>query len=539
MRLWRTIKTGMRRAVRPSEWNFRTHIGWHLGIFSAVMLLGVVLVLSFTRNLTPNANSMNAMLLRLSDSDGNDLKTHLGSVAAESVVLSQSLSADIQDRIAEYGLSFDDLRDQPGYLEDILDRETDLLMLALERANCSGVFVALDATLNPSLPGAENSRAGVYIRRVEPKRIGNPSEMLYLRGFTQFAQKRGMTLQANWDLEFDIAGRDFWSLPLAASAEAPGAPLVNLYVWSLGAITPETKDPALLCSLPLLDADGNAIGVCGLEMSQTGFRYLLPVPTEPYRETALLFAALDAGGSDLDMSKKLFSGSYKIETDLAHTAALPLQDTGGKLGVFHTDSFSFRGVQKEISLYPDGSLFAGHRFALTHLISEAAYSKEIRDDILRGAAIIAGMLLLGFILTIFLSARLAAPVDTALQTMRSGDPMEPTLTVGIRELDELLRLFADRNPGQTAQIETMFVGFLDKLESLTPTERAITAHYAAGKSMEEVRVEMVIAASTLKTHNVHIYKKLDINSVDELRLYLTLLKRSNSGKTLSDFLQTR
>ena len=218
---------------------------------------------------------------------------------------------------------------------------------------------------------------------------------------------------------------------------------------------------------------------------------------------------------------------------------MPFMYTGDKLSVFQTGNFSFRGVQKEISLYPDGSLFAGHRFVLTHLISEAAYSKEIRDDILRSAAIIAGMLLLGFVLTIFLSARLAAPVDTALENMRNGDQLEPTLTVGIWELDELLRLFAARNPGQTAQIETMFSSFLDKLESLTPTERAITAHYAAGKSMEEVRAEMVIAASTLKTHNVHIYKKLDIKSVDELRLYLTLLKRSNEGKKLSNILKIR
>ena len=533
--------------MRPTEWDFRTHIGWHLGVLSAVMLLGVVLVLSFTRNLTPNANSMNAMLLRLNDRASDEVKTHLGNVTAESVALSKALAVDIQNLLAERNLSFADLRHQPDLLEDILDRKTDLLMLALERANCSGVFVVLDATLNPSLPGAENSRAGVYIRRIEPKRIGNPSEMLYLRGFTQFAQKRGMTLQANWDLEFDINGRDFWSLPMEASAQAPGQPLVNLYVWSFGAIIPETKDTALLCSLPLLDGNGNAIGVCGLEITQASFRYLQPVPAEPYQEAALLFTLYSTGGTAtengagrLDMTQRLFSGSHKIEADLADETAMSITDHAGKLSIFQAGDFLFRGVYEDISLYPEGSLFANNRFALAHLMSETTYRKELRDDIWRGAAVIAGMLLLGFVLTIFLSKRLAAPVDTVLKTIRSsGENLEPTLAVGIRDLDELLRLFTDKNPGQTAQIEAMFSGFLEKLETLTPTERAITAHYAAGKSIEEVRAEMVVAASTIKTHNIHIYKKLDIKSVDELRLYLTMLQKSDARETLASLLETR
>ena len=545
MTLWRIFKKRMGKAASPGEWSFRTHIGWHLAIFAAVMLIGVVLALTFTRNLTSNANSLNATLSRVAGSSGEEMKTQLGNMAAEAVALSRSLSLDIGDRLSEAGLTFEDLQHQPNLLEDILDRETDLLMLALERANCSGVFVTLDATLNPSLPGAEHSRAGVYLRRVEPKRIGNPSEMLYLRGFTQFAQKRGMTLQANWDLEFDIAGRDFWALPLAAARENPGLPLVNLYVWSFGSVIPENTDTVLLCSLPLLDAQGQSIGVCGLEMTQASFRHLLPVPTESYAETALIFAPVTLGdlrlSLSLDLENRLLSGSRKIEADLEGASALREAGAPRELDVFEAGSLGFRGAVREISIYPEASVAGGDGFAVAYIISQDDYQGEIRDDILRGAAIIVGMLLLGLVLIIYVSKRLAAPVDTALQTIQTistggEDEPAPSLSVGIRDLDELLRLFAAKNPGQTAQIAEMFSDFLSKLETLTPTERAITALYAEGKSIEEVRERMFIAASTLKTHNVHIYKKLDIRSVDELKLYLTLIRRSNSGARLVEIL---
>ena len=546
MSLWRIFKKRMGKAASPGEWSFRTHIGWHLAIFAAVMLIGVVLALSFTRNLTANANSLNATLSRVAGSSGEEMKTHLGNMAAEAVALSKSLSVDINDRLSEAGLTFDDLRRQPDLLEDILDRETDLLMLALERANCSGVFVTLDATLNPSLPGADHSRAGLYLRRVEPKRIGNPSEMLYLRGFTQFAQKRGMTLQANWDLEFDIEGRDFWALPLAAARDNPGLPLVNLYVWSFGSVTPENKDIVLLCSLPLLDAQGQSIGVCGLEMTQASFRHLLSVPTVPYPETALIFAPLSRGdlrlSLSLDLENRLLSGSRKIEADLEGAALLRGMGSEQELSLFEAEALKFRGAMQEISIYPEASVSQGDGFAVAYIISQDDYKGEIRDDMLRGAVIITAMLLLGLVLTIFVSKRLAGPVDTALQTIQTiqnsgeGEPA-PTLSVGIRDLDELLRLFAAKNPGQTAQIAEMFSDFLGKLETLTPTERAITALYAKGKSIEEVREHMFIAASTLKTHNVHIYKKLDIRSVDELRLYLTLIRRSDSEARLTDILK--
>ena len=522
------------KPAQPGGWNYQKHIGLQLTVFTAVMLLGVVLSLLFTRNLMPNANSIASVLSRHSDSAYEDVRKHLGGVAAEAVALSKALTADMEAGMSRYEISADEWRKNPDFLQDYLDREMDLLLLALERANCSGVFIVLDATVNPYAPRAESSRAGVFIRRVEPKRIGNPSEMLYLRGFTGFALKRNLTLQANWDLEIDIAKRSFWNMPLYAVQEAADEPLMNYFYWSFESVIPENKSASLLCSIPLLDAEGNAFGVCGLELTETNFRYLHPASGAPYADAALLFSTLD--GNAIGITGGFFSGIGGIEKNLAGVDEVRITSISDNPQKFLAGGEVYRGYTKEMPLYANNAWFADDSFALTFMISEALYQNEIQNDILRIVVILTAMLVLGFILIGVLSKRLAHPVNAALESIKNDEPIP---TVGIEEFDELMRMFAERNPGQTAQVSEMFEDFLSKLGTLTPTEQAIVTHYADGKSFEEARAEMFVAASTMRTHNLHIYKKLSINGIDELRLYLDLIRRSDAAENLKMLLKTQ
>ena len=49
--------------------------------------------------------------------------------------------------------------------------------------------------------------------------------------------------------------------------------------------------------------------------------------------------------------------------------------------------------------------------------------------------------------------------------------------------------------------------------------------------------EMYIASSTLKTHNIHIYKKLEVKGVNDIKLYLDLINHSNSADRLKELLE--
>ena len=514
------------------------HIYLHLAVFGIVMFLGIVMAFLATNNIVPNTRSAAAVMLRERSKAEENIRNHFGGAAAETVTLSKMLSADIDGILSDADTAFSELSSNGELLLELLDRETDLLQLALERANCSGVFIILDATVNPSLEGSENSRAGVYIRRVEPKRIGNPSEMLYLRGNTQFAIKRGMTLQANWNLEFDISGHSLWSLPLKAYASADHRNLTNLYVWSFGAVVPEAAGTSLICSIPLIDSHGNALGVCGLELSQTNFRYSHSADMEPYAGLVLAFSGIK--DDVLSLSDALYSGNTEVASRLSAAGSMNIagSDSDKTPNRYSVKDEYYRAAYKEVPLYASGSYFADSRFALSVLLPESVHMREFLSDILRFSTILACMLALGVLLSLILSKRLARPLSATVEALKNAgsEDFDSRFTVGIRELDELLRLYATKNPGQTAQLGDMFSDFIEKLKQLTPTELAITARYMRGKSFEDIRDDMSIAASTLKTHNVHIYKKLTVKGVDELRLYLELILRSDLGDELAALL---
>ena len=536
MRQWQKILKS--EAAQADGIPISRHIYLHLSIFGIVMFLGIVLAFAVTSNIVPNTRSAAAVMLRERNKALEDIREHFGGAAAETVSLSKMLSSDIESILSDAGISFSGLSANGALLSELLDRETDLLQLSLERANCSGVFLILDTTINPNIEGSENSRAGVYIRRVEPKRIGNPSEMLYLRGNTQFAIKRGMTLQANWNLEFDISGRSLWTLPLSAHASGIGRSLADLYVWSFGVVVPEAAGNSLICSIPLVDSNGNALGVCGLEISQTNFRYSHSVETERYTGLVLAFSGMNSGV--LNLSNALYSGNMEASAKLSDAGYMnvPNYDDANAPERYSVKDEYYRVTYAKTPLYANSSYFANSQFALSVLLPESAHMQELLSDILRFSVILLSMLALGVILSFILSNRLAKPLSATVHALKNAgsEEFDDKLTVGIRELDELLQLYAKKNPGQPAQLGAMFTDFIEKLKQLTPAELTISALYMRGKSFDEIREELSIAVSTLKTHNIHIYKKLNIKGADELRLYMELISRSNFGSQLAELL---
>lgn len=72
----------------------------------------------------------------------------------------------------------------------------------------------------------------------------------------------------------------------------------------------------------------------------------------------------------------------------------------------------------------------------------------------------------------------------------------------------------------------LFGDFTRRVKTLTPTERTIFKHCLEDKTNKEILSLMYISLSTLKTHNSHIYAKLNVSSRDELSLYIELIKKS-------------
>ena len=70
--------------------------------------------------------------------------------------------------------------------------------------------------------------------------------------------------------------------------------------------------------------------------------------------------------------------------------------------------------------------------------------------------------------------------------------------------------------------------------TLTGTERTILQYYMDGYTVKDIPELARISASTVKTHNRNLYRKLGVDSFDELKVYIELFAScGRSGELLN------
>ena len=91
------------------------------------------------------------------------------------------------------------------------------------------------------------------------------------------------------------------------------------------------------------------------------------------------------------------------------------------------------------------------------------------------------------------------------------------------EIDELLAAIRERPTGTLPpDVEARLRGFAERASTLTGTERTILQYYMDGYTVKDIPELACISASTVKTHNRNLYRKLDVDSFDELKVYIEL-----------------
>ena len=126
-----------------------------------------------------------------------------------------------------------------------------------------------------------------------------------LRGFRGLAAI--MVPHAQWKMEFDVGDAPYFWFPKEQAAQKK-LPLSRLYYWSLSTILPGTSEESMLCSVPLLDSEGNVFGVCGFEVSSMLFK-LTHMPNNDICSRMFCMLAPISGNS-FDTSGAMFAGGY-------------------------------------------------------------------------------------------------------------------------------------------------------------------------------------------------------------------------------------
>ena len=112
------------------------------------------------------------------------------------------------------------------------------------------------------------------------------------------------------------------------------------------------------------------------------------------------------------------------------------------------------------------------------------------------------------------------PINKSLAAVWGGAEM---VASGIPEIDELLAAIRDRPTGTLPpDVEARLWGFAERASTLTGTERTILQYYMDGYTVKDIPELACISASTVKTHNRNLYRKLEVDSFDELKVYIEL-----------------
>lgn len=508
-------------------------LGQRLFLFLAVLVLtiflGFIAILlftgTFTAGLSENERFLENELLRAS----NDITEQYGQISLQTVDLAKNLSGSIEQRISGMGLSLSDLSKYPHLLEEIISSECDQALFALMVAKSSGVFFILDATINPTLAHAANSRAGLYIKNMEPNVISASSpNIIILRGFPGIGRKNFLPLHAQWKMEFDIGNAPYYHRPMEAANANPHLPLSRLYYWSDAMKLPGTSEEVMLCAAPLMDSKGCVFGVCGLEISAMLFKLSHMPNNSTYKRLFCLLAP--ASENTIELHRSLFAGGYSAKMISGKQSTLQISRRRRHFYTYKQDQdIAFLGIHTPVQLYPRDSAFADQKWSVAVMVPEEDMMASVtRLNVILFSSLTI-LVILGVILSFGLSNRFfIKPISQGFDIIKSTN-LGAAPRTRIPEIDDLIDYLALRNRelAEKARQEnlsfTTLNEFLERTRELTPAERDVFKLYGEGYTAQEIAAILYLSINTIKTHSKHIYSKLEVTSREEIILYSNLL----------------
>lgn len=445
----------------------------------------------------------------------SDLSEQFDKMTAQGIAISEQSSALISDYLFTDPVT--SLNNDPGRIGELESLLYGYLVTSLQSTPCSGAYLVLDATTNSQAPGAQCSRAGLYIRLTNLSSKGAANQdVVFYRGIPDVAREHQLELHNRWKLEFDTSNMPGYEEVLGS----PGGRLADNVAWTERTRLTDTWENVMLLMAPIRGNDGSVLGVCGLEVSELYFMLSYPSEESDFGSMVTLLAPMN--GDDLLLSRAM---AGQLEETYLNTEDILQVKKGKYFNQYIGKHQTFLGVHTKVNLrMTDGSQL----YAVT-LVPQDPY---LRASALRRAFWIIGtvaILAVLLLLSTCLSRSFAQPISKSLELIRNEGGVCRECS-GVTEIDELFdfigtKLQAAGRPQLPSNIEELFASFAQRATSLTPTEHNILKYYADGKGISEVADQACISINTVRRHNANIYQKLGVGSREELLLYIELFRR--------------
>lgn len=504
-----------------------------LFIFLLVLVLtiisGVIAILLATGTFTAGLSESERMVENELMHASQGISQKYGQLSMQAIALAKELAGNMEENMDKLGISASNLQNHPEMLEEIISGGFDRAIFSLLITKSSGVFIILNATVNPALEHAQNSRAGLYIKNMEPNIISSSApNIIILRGFPSIGRENSLHLHAQWKMEFDISDAPYFHYPITAACLNPELPLSRLYYWSPALTLPDTSEEVMLCSVPLIDSQGNVFGVCGFEKSALLFKLSHMPGRNIYNRQ---FCVLSPVTEDMiNFRQSMFAGGYSAR--IISKGKDALQISAGRRSFYsyrQNHDSSFLGMHTPIHLYPKDSAFSDQQWVAAIMIPEEDVVNSITRLNLFLFALLTLLVILGIFVSFILSRRFLKPISAGFDIIKSTD-LSAAPKTNVPEIDDLIDFLALHKEElyQKARQENLSLSILDQFlentEKLSPSERDVFNLYVKGHTAKEIAEILFLSVNTIKTHSKHIYTKLDIASREELLLYVKLLQ---------------
>lgn len=460
-------------------------------------------------------------------------------------MLANDSSAIIDNYLNENGIHMSALNDSQYYTEGVQEALFPKLEEELLKADASGAFIILNATVNTGEANSDKSKTGLYFQRSTLDRTDET--LLLFRGNAELGRKKDIMPHRKWRLEFrtDFVPQteNFFNETIVKEKKS-----VLTDIFTLNG----TSEKAMAFITSLFGTDGSYYGICGFEISNNYFKDFFVQPTR-LEQLTCTFSKTEKNGK-IDCENIFWTGVLNGYS-LKPSGTLVPKKMNDSLTEFLGEN-TFVAAKNEITIL-------NTPYTLVVMQPKSEFDKTVAINVTKIVLVCFLLIISAVVLCIFFSRKFVSPVIKSLEKIRMQE--HARTKSDIIEIDDLFVYLAEQDrlrdlemknlkhqneeltivtENQTSEIDKRqteierlaysrkneidpdnYEAFKIGLKELTKTEKTVFNLYLQGKTAKEITDILNIRESTLKFHNHNILEKLCVSSRKQMLRYATLLKQ--------------